>query len=113
MLEVAVPVALAVAGGLATLAFKEPRVFCKMFAKLYIGTTIVFIALNAWTGGITHVSIELMRLIPPEKHDAAQQAVESMSVPFQWVFLGSFAVIAYLFLLQWFAYQVLDAEDSH
>ena len=112
MLTLVGPLVLAAISGLAYLAVKHPAVYEKLFNKLYLLSTIVFLGTALWSGAVSMAFVALLPFISIDKVNSAKAAIDGISVPMVWALIGQFSATVYLFFLSWLAHQVKNDSAS-
>ena len=111
LLVVSAPVFVTAVSGLAYLAVKHPRIYLKLFGKVYFISSLAFLIMVVWSGAFSWAHATLLPYITSEKLGEARAAVEALSIPVPWLILTNLLIIGYLFFLSWLAHQV--DQDKH
>lgn len=98
MIETIAPsLVIAAISGISFLAYKHPRAYQKLFIPICYAQLAIVVGLVIWDAAITTAFSYLLPHFKNDEVKLASETVERLSLPIEWVLLGSFSL--YLFLL--------------
>ncbi len=107
----AIALLLAIASGLAVIAFKAPRIFLRMVFPLIWLLLLVQAITIAWDIGFQQAYVAFSKFIPKEQSDAAALALKEGLIPFSITIYLSAATV-FIGFLNWLSHQVIEhAKD--
>jgi hypothetical protein len=92
--------------GLSVLAFKQPKVFFKLYPILILLGIITIIASTAWSIGVSASYSILKEFIPNEKLNNSLEKIESYKAYDIYITISSFFFLIFCTFLHWLSEQV-------
>lgn len=111
MTQTKITVLLAIAGGLATVSFKTPKIYKKIHWFISAILLVLFFMMTAYMQGYSGGIQEVLKYIKPDQIEATSKLLKENSELRENLYYFVLGVSAYMGFLYWLACEVIEHSD--
>jgi hypothetical protein len=112
MTQTKVTILLAVAGGLATVSFKTPKIYKKIHWFIGAILLVLFFMLITFMQGYSTGIQEVLKYIKPDQIEATSKLLKENNELSENLYYFVFGAAAYMGFLYWLACEVIEHSDN-